>query len=364
MKKIKINHSVELFPLGKLFLLLLVIAGWQVFTSCAPPPMTSPPLDEAAQRFLEQISYIITPQEEKIFREIPPEDRPKFVEEFWRRRDPDPETQVNEFRQAYYTRMAIADKAFRAGVPGWKTDRGRIYILLGPPTDVIKKTMGDTPTEFGQTRRELSSNLLEEGTVNERPSEIWVYNQYPDYFSGPLRLVFVATEGTKDYKLVSDITIKPFSMISYYSFDPNLLYYQRVAEVTDDSSTVPIPGIPDFDVTLEKIAPDEQGHPAAFFSLAIPLRGVAFRQDGDKWGYHLNFTVEVSLTQSKEVFRLQREYRDSLSLDAVKQKFKLNENLVDTWVVPLGKGENRLILGLEDKISQKSLRKLRLVRAK
>lgn len=363
MKKEEIFCSIKFLFLKKLFLSLL-LTGFLFIFACVSPPMTSPPLDKAAERFLEQIGYIITPQEEKIFREIPPEDRAKFIEEFWRRRDPTPETEVNEFRQAYYTRMAIADRAFQAGVPGWKTDRGRIYILLGPPTDVIKKTMGDTPSEFGQTRRELSSNLLEEGTVNERPSEIWVYNQYPDYFSGPLRLVFVATEGTKDYKLVSDITIRPFSMISYYSFDPNLLYYQRVAEVTDDSSSFPIPGIPDFNVDLEKIARDEQGQPAAFFSLSVPFRSVTFRQDGDKWVYQLKFTVEVKFPQNKEVFRLQRDYQDSLHLDAVKQKFKLNENLADTWVVPLGHGVNQMILGLEDMVSQKTLRKLRLIKAK
>jgi len=344
--------------------LLLLSLALFLASSCAPPPLATPPLDAPALRFLEQISYIITPQEERIFREIPPEDRGKFIEEFWRRRDPNPETEANEFRQAYYTRMAIADKAFRAGIPGWKTDRGRIYILLGPPTDVIKKTMGDTPTEFGQTRRELSSNLLEEGTVNERPSEVWVYNQYPDYFSGPLRLIFVATEGTKDYKLTSDITVRPMSMISYYSFDPNILYYQRVAEVTDDTTDFPVPGLPDFFITLDRIDRDEQGNPSASFTLSIPFRGITFAPSDKLWRYALRFSVEIRLSQSREVFRLEREYGDTLSLEAVKQKFRQNENIIDSWVVPLRRGENQMVLSLEDKINQKSLRKLRLIRAR
>ncbi|MCX7975161.1 MAG: GWxTD domain-containing protein [Candidatus Aminicenantes bacterium] len=326
--------------------------------------MTIPPLEAAAERFLEQISYIITPQEEKIFREIPPEDRAKFIEEFWRRRDPDPETEVNEFRQAYYTRMAIADKAFKAGIPGWKTDRGRIYILLGPPTDVIKKTMGDTPTEFGESRRELSSNILEEGTITERPSEIWVYNQYPDYFSGPLRLVFVATEGTKDYKLVSDITIKPMSMISYYSFDPDILYYQRVAEVTDQSSDFPIAGLPDFSINLEKLFKDEGGNPLATFVIAIPFRGLTFVQDGNKWRYFLKFSIECHLSQSKEVFRSQREYSDSHDLETLKAKFRQNESLIDTWTIPVNRGDNRLYFRLEDQVNKQSLRKWRLIKVK
>lgn len=340
--------------------LFLFILG----SSCAPPPLIVPPLDPAAKQFLEQISYIITPQEERIFREIPPEDRGKFIEEFWRRRDPNPETEVNEFRQAYYLRMAIADKAFKAGIPGWKTDRGRIYILLGPPTDVIKKTMGDTPTEFGPSRRELSSNLLEEGTVNERPSEIWVYNQYPDYFSGPLRLIFVATEGTKDYKLVSDITIKPMSMISYYSFDPNILYYQRVAEVTDQSADLPIPGLPDFFILLDKLFKDEKGQPLATFAISIPYKGLAYAEDGQRWRYSLKFSIEGRLSQSKEIFRSQREYSESLTLETIKAKFRQNESLLDTWTIPLNRGENQLYFRLEDQVGKQSLRKWRILKVK
>lgn len=346
--------------LNIIFLLFL----FSLVSSCVQPPMIVPPLDSPAQQFLEQISYIITRQEERIFREIPPEDRKKFIEAFWRRRDPNPETEVNEFRQAYYTRLAIADKAFKAGIPGWKTDRGRIYVLLGPPTDVIKKTMGDTPTEFGESKRQLSSNILEEGTVTERSSEIWIYNQYPDYFSGPLRLVFMATEGTKDYKLVSDITIKPMSMISYYSFEPDILYYQRVGEVMDNVSELPIAGIPDFFINLDKLFKDERGNPLASFTISIPFRGLAFAEQGDQWEYSLRIYVESRLSQSKEVFRSQREYRETLSLESIKAKFRQNESLVDSLTAPLGRGENQVLFEVEDRVSRESLRKWRLIKVK
>jgi GWxTD domain-containing protein len=353
-----------MFPKNFKFKLLILLFYFSLIAGCVQPLMMVPPLDPPAQRFLEQISYIITPQEERIFREIPPEDRGKFIEDFWRRRDPNPETEVNEFRQAYYTRLAIADKAFKAGIPGWKTDRGRIYVLLGPPTDVIKKTMGDTPTEFGESRRQLSSNILEEGTVNERPSEIWVYNQYPDYFSGPLRLIFVATEGTRDYKLVSDITIKPMSMISYYSFDPNVIYYQRIAEVTDNVAEMPIAGLPDFFINLDKIYKDERGQPLAAFTLSIPYRCLAFTQEGHSWRYSLRLTVESRLSQSRETFRSQREYGEALSLESLKAKFRQNESLIDTWVVPVARGENQVFFKLEDLVSRESLRKWRLLKVK
>jgi len=72
-------------------------------------------LDPKSQKFLDQIRYIITLQEERIFREMPSEYRGGFIADFWRRRDPTPDTEANEFRKQYYTRLAVADKAFRAG---------------------------------------------------------------------------------------------------------------------------------------------------------------------------------------------------------------------------------------------------------
>lgn len=187
------------------FLLTLLLC---LHLACASHKTLKSPLDQNSQKFLDVTRYIMTPQEEKIFREMPPEDRGKFVTEFWRRRDPSPETEENEFRTLYYTRLAIADKAYRTGIPGWMTDRGRIYILLGPPMDVIRKSMGDATVDFQRGVRELSADLLEEGTRTERPTEIWIYNQYPDYFSGPLRLVFVDYESDGDYKLNTDVEVE------------------------------------------------------------------------------------------------------------------------------------------------------------
>lgn len=82
-------------------------------------------LDPASQQFLDLVGYIILPVEEKVFKEMPFEDRGEFINEFWARRDPDPSTPLNEYRQTYYTRLAVADKAFGKGKPGWRTDQVR-----------------------------------------------------------------------------------------------------------------------------------------------------------------------------------------------------------------------------------------------
>jgi GWxTD domain-containing protein len=92
--------------------------------------------------FLDKVSYIISKQERKIFRELPESDRDAFVEEFWKRRDPDPDTAFNEYRAEYEDRVAKTAMLFNGeGRPGWRTDRGRIYILFGPPSERLTYPM-------------------------------------------------------------------------------------------------------------------------------------------------------------------------------------------------------------------------------
>lgn len=90
-------------------------------------------LDPEGKRFLSEVRYTITQEEKKIFMDPPIKEREKFIDEFWKKRDPDPDTEINEFKEQYYERIEEANKLFRGGKPGWFQDRGRIYILFGPP---------------------------------------------------------------------------------------------------------------------------------------------------------------------------------------------------------------------------------------
>ena len=75
-----------------------------------------------------------TDEERNTFKALKSDDeREQFIEQFWLRRDPDPDTDANEYREEYYQRIAYANEHFSSGIPGWKTDRGRIYIMFGPP---------------------------------------------------------------------------------------------------------------------------------------------------------------------------------------------------------------------------------------
>ncbi|HAR36852.1 MAG: GWxTD domain-containing protein [Candidatus Aminicenantes bacterium] len=106
-----------------------------IFSSCLTSRLERK-LKPADQDWLSEVRYIITPEERKIFLELPESEREQFKVDFWARRDPDPDTEANEFKDEYYKRLERANQMFLGeGRPGWLTDRGRIYILFGPPTE-------------------------------------------------------------------------------------------------------------------------------------------------------------------------------------------------------------------------------------
>jgi GWxTD domain-containing protein len=91
-------------------------------------------LDAESASFYETAQLIMTGEEKDIFHHLPdPESRREFIADFWSKRDPDAYTEENEFQQEFYSRLDYANKHFKEGLPGWKTDRGRIYVYMGPP---------------------------------------------------------------------------------------------------------------------------------------------------------------------------------------------------------------------------------------
>ncbi len=85
----------------------------------------------------EDVVWIISDQERAAFKQLSnDEERDNFIEAFWQRRDPTPDTEENEFKEEHYRRIAYANEHYAAGIPGWKTDRGRIYIMYGPPDEI------------------------------------------------------------------------------------------------------------------------------------------------------------------------------------------------------------------------------------
>jgi GWxTD domain-containing protein len=126
--------------LGALGALLLVF-GLTAFTSCRTYNIERK-LAPAHSDFLSKVGYIITRQERKIFLELPDAEKDGFIEDFWKRRDPDTDTEPNEYKLEYEARVERTKALFQGeGRPGWLTDRGRIYILFGPPSERLTYPM-------------------------------------------------------------------------------------------------------------------------------------------------------------------------------------------------------------------------------
>jgi GWxTD domain-containing protein len=147
----------------------------------------------------EEVPYIIAPDEETAFKQLKTdEERESFIEQFWLRRDPSPDTLDNEYREEYYRRIVQANEKFTSGIPGWKTDRGRIYIMHGPADEVETHAMGGTY---------LRSNDEGGGRTSTFPFETWRYRNI-EGMGNNIILEFVDSSMSGEYRLEFDPSAK------------------------------------------------------------------------------------------------------------------------------------------------------------
>jgi GWxTD domain-containing protein len=124
---------------------LAILFGSLLCLAAQTPPAAVPASaavkPETFKKWLrEDVVYIITDGERAAaLRLLTNEERAEFVEQFWLRRDPTPDTVENEYKEEHYRRIAFANEHFASHLPGWKTDRGRIYITCGPPDEIVAK---------------------------------------------------------------------------------------------------------------------------------------------------------------------------------------------------------------------------------
>ncbi len=153
-------------------------------------------LSKPYKKWLEEdVAWIITDEERAAFRQLSnDEERDNFIEAFWQRRDPTPDTEENEYKEEHYQRIAYANEHFAAGVPGWKTDRGRIYIVFGKPDEIESHPSGGTyerPMEEGG------------GETSTFPFENWRY-RYIDGIGQEVIMEFVDTCMCGEYHMTMD----------------------------------------------------------------------------------------------------------------------------------------------------------------
>ena len=153
-------------------------------------------LKGAYKTWLEQdVAYIITDEERKAFKTLGnDEERDAFIENFWLRRNPNPDSPENEFREEHYRRIAYANEHYAAGKPGWKTDRGHIYIAYGPPDSI------DAHPSGGNYQRSMEEGG---GNTSTFPFEVWNY-RYIESIGENVTLEFVDTCQCGDYHFTTD----------------------------------------------------------------------------------------------------------------------------------------------------------------
>ena len=143
----------------------------------------------------DEVPDIITEDERRAFLGLSTnEEREQFIEIFWNRRNPEPESPTNAFREEHYRRLAYADEHFASGIPGRKTDRGRIYIIWGQPDEMESHPAGgtyDRPLEQGG------------GSTTTYPWELWRY-RHLEGIGENIEIEFVDPSGSGEYHITAD----------------------------------------------------------------------------------------------------------------------------------------------------------------
>src|SRR2546425_12991579 len=188
---------------------ILPVFGQQTREQGAPPTQQKPDketkrkmkrtlkeLDSAYRQWLtEDVTYIISPEERNAFLQLDTnEEREQFIEQFWLRRSSNPDLPENNFKEEHYRRIAYANEHFASGIPGWKTDRGRMYIMWGPADEVESHPTGgtyDRPMEEGG------------GSTTTYPWETWRW-RYLEDIGENIIIEFVDPSGSGEYHMTMD----------------------------------------------------------------------------------------------------------------------------------------------------------------
>lgn len=264
-------------------------------------------LDPESREFYSKVRLIITAEERKAFQVLPPEKRKDFIADFWARRDPTPGTPENQYKDAYFKRIAEANHLFSDGPPpGWLSDRGRTYVTLGPPD--YRETYPRGVTFYGL------------------PTEFWWYGFFP--------IVFVDEHWTGDYQL------QPLNAEQIAEISRAQVHWNEARE----TKTRPAPGAALADVAVEVLKVDAGG-PA--LRVVLPYRNIWLKAQGsmmraelelavkavdaagaEAWAFTDKYPVEVADSRLREF--LVRDFEIRVPVPLKPGKYKLRVRLTNT----------------------------------
>ena len=287
-------------------------------------------LDPDNAEFLSRVRYIITGKERKIFLELPDAEKEDFRKEFWKRRDPDPATEENEFRMEYFNRMEISDGLFVSeGRPGWLTDRGRIYILFGPPTDRITYPMG----EYSYSRC----------------GEVWYYGSFP--------VVFVDSTCTGTYRLVT------YDLSSIRSLNLMYMHELSLAQARAQDTIKGERKFIDFDLNVKKTLVEED-RVEGIVTVDIPYADLWFKAEEEMLSTVLDLKLQLKDGEGTLIWEYEGSLEVEISEQELKESMKKEYHIEipfvwDKDVDKLRKGKNRLFGLLKNRTGGEELRKIR-----
>lgn len=304
------------FPLNKIIfpslscncLSLLFLCFIFLIPSCTTPRLKKN-LSPENKEFFSKVRYIITKQEKKIFLHLPPSKREEFISKFWKKRDPDTQTEKNEFKEKYFHRIEKANQLFRQGAtPGWLQDRGRIYILLGPPD---------------------SRNVYPRGyTFYGKPMEIWYYGFFP--------IIFIDRSWSGDYKL------SPQSAYRISQINKTQMELKPKVKAKDV--------VFDFKIEVGKIPKKKP-----FILIKIPYRNIWFEEKGNKLQTTLDLTLIIRGSSGTKVLEHQKSY--PISIQEVRQDEIIKKNYKIKIPIDLNPENYTFVVEIENQTDKSVARK-------
>ena len=308
--------------------LLLIICGLIPASSCRYYTLEKK-LNPDDADFINKIRYLISEKERRIFLEVPEDEKKAWIEEFWKQRDPDPGTEENELKMEYYNRIELATEMFRTELKsGWMTDRGRIYILFGPPMDKVFYPMGSGP--------------------QGKCGETWYYGGFPIAFmdelcTGEFKLITYDLSGVREYNLLYMHALNLAQSRSQQTIQGEQKFYNFIWRV-------------------KKTLIQEDRVEGSVF-IQVPYASIWFSDKDDKLVSTLDLQLELQNSEGAVVWEFMKEYSVETTEKELKkhkaQRYDIEIPFVLTDELEnLSERGNKLIAYLVNQTGGENLRKI------
>ena len=279
--------------------------------------------------FISKIRYLISEKEKRVFLEVPDDEKKAWIEEFWNQRDPDPGTEENELKMEYHNRIELATEMFRTEIKsGWMTDRGRIYILFGPPMDKIFYPMGSGP--------------------QGKCGETWFYGGFPiafvdEFCTGEFKLITYDLSGAREYNLLYMHALNLAQSRSQQTIQGEQKFYNFIWRV-------------------KKTLIQEDRVEGSVF-IQVPYASIWFSDKDDKLVTTLDLQLELQNSEGAVVWEFKKEYSVETTEKELKKHKAQRYDIEITFVLTdeldnFSEKGNKLIAYLVNQTGGENLRKI------